>query len=198
METPYNPLDKRNLGISVADALLERSVTALPPEKFAGAGIYAIYYTGDFAAYGPIAAGNKGKTFTRPIYVGKAIPEGARKGGVGLDADPGNVLHGRLSEHAKSIEQAKNLNISHFQCRYLAVEDIWIPLGEALLINKFEPLWNLVLDGFGNHDPGSGRYNQQRSPWDVIHPGRSWAERCQNNSRSAAEINDEICAFLRR
>jgi hypothetical protein len=29
-----------------------------------------------------------------------------------------------------------------------------------------------AVDGFGNHDPGKGRYKQARSDWDVIHPGR--------------------------
>lgn len=48
-ETPYNPLDKRNLGVSVADALLERPILPLPPaDSFVGAGIYAIYYVGNF------------------------------------------------------------------------------------------------------------------------------------------------------
>jgi Eco29kI restriction endonuclease len=41
------------------------------------------------------------------------------------------------------------------------------------------PLWNSALDGFGNHDPGNGRYNQAKSDWDVIHPGRAWADRCK-------------------
>lgn len=30
-ETPYNPLDKKNLGVSVADAMLSRPVSPLPP-----------------------------------------------------------------------------------------------------------------------------------------------------------------------
>ncbi len=197
METPYNPLDKKNLGTSVADALLTRPVSALPPEKFDGAGVYAIYYTGDFPAYAPIAAANRDGKFVRPIYVGKAIPAGARKGGIGLDADPGTVLHGRLSEHAESIRQAAGLNADHFKCRYLVVDDIWIPLGESLLIQMFSPVWNQIVDGFGNHDPGSGRYKQQRSPWDMIHPGRTWAEKCAPNSRSAEQILRVIAASLK-
>ena len=72
----------------------------------------------------------------------KAVPAGARKGGFGLDVPPGQVLYNRLDEHAQSIEQAKNLNLADFQCRYLVVDDIWIPLGEAMLISKFVPIWN--------------------------------------------------------
>lgn len=50
--TPYNPLDKENLGRSVAGAMLNSTVFPLRGlEPFHGAGIYAIYYTGDFAPY---------------------------------------------------------------------------------------------------------------------------------------------------
>lgn len=92
-ESPYNPLDKKNLGISVADALLARPIDALPPrEQFIGAGIYAIYYTGPFPAYRAISGGNKKGQSSIPIYVGKAVPAGARKGGFGLDSPPGSVL----------------------------------------------------------------------------------------------------------
>ena len=45
---PYNPLDKKNLGVSAATALLSSAVHNLPPEKFIGAGVYAIYYRGEF------------------------------------------------------------------------------------------------------------------------------------------------------
>jgi hypothetical protein len=68
------------------------------------------------------------------------------------------------------------------------VDDIWIPLGESLLIEMFSPVWNRLIDGFGNHDPGKGRYQQQRSPWDVLHPGRSWAEKLQQHSKSETDL----------
>jgi hypothetical protein len=106
------------------------------------------------------------------------------------------VLHRRLREHAESISQAANLAVSDFACRYLVVEDIWIPLGESLLIAMFSPLWNHRLDGFGNHDPGGGRYQQQRSAWDVVHPGRPWAAKLQPNMRTVDGILAEVAAFL--
>lgn len=126
IEEPYNPLDKKNLGISVADALLARAVEPLPPgEAFLGAGVYAIYYVGDYPAYLPVAARNKKGKFEVPIYVGKAVPPGARKGGL-LTPAPTQALCNRLSEHADSIKQATNLDGKDFYCRYLAVDDIWI------------------------------------------------------------------------
>ncbi len=196
-KSPYNPLDKRSLGSSVADALLEREAASLPLETpFVGAGIYAIYYTGEFPLYEPVARRNRRRRFSWPIYVGKAIPHGARQGGVGLGADPGSVLFGRIREHSRSIEQAGNLDVADFFCRYLVVEDIWIPLGESLLIEMFAPVWNVVVDGFGNHDPGSGRYNQQRSPWDVLHPGRRWALNCAPNERGVEDMVAAVEQFL--
>ena len=46
--------------------------------------------------------------------------------------DPGSVLFKRLMEHARSIDQAENLNLEDFYCRFLVVDDIWIPLGESV------------------------------------------------------------------
>lgn len=195
-ETPYNPLDKKNLGVSVADALLARPASSLPPKvSFVGAGIYAIYYVGDFPAYAPIAARNRAERLEAPIYIGKAIPAGARRGG-GLGVTSGPVLFRRLNEHAQSIAQAENLHLADFLCRYLVVDDIWIPLGESLLIEKFAPVWNSLIEGFGNHDPGRGRYNSQRPLWDMVHPGRPWANRLQNNKRSAQQILATLASRL--
>ncbi len=197
-ESPFNPLDKRNLGQSVAEALLNQPVHPLPPAPFEGAGVYAIYYTGNFPHYKPIAVRNKGERFELPIYVGKAVPQGARKGGLGLDAPAGTVLFRRLLEHAKSVDEAENLKSTDFWCRYLITDDIWIPLGESLLIERFKPIWNQLIDGFGNHDPGSGRYNQQRSPWDVLHPGRAWAMKCRDNNKSCESLLAAIVAFMEK
>ena len=33
---------------------------------------------------------------------------------------------------------AENLDVDDFECRYLIVDDIWIPLGETLLIGRFK------------------------------------------------------------
>lgn len=195
---PFNPLEKKNLGESVAEALLAQAVEKLPPaERFSGAGVYAIYYTGGFDLYAPLAEHNRGGRFEVPIYVGKAIPAGARKGGLGLDLPSGNDLHKRLSEHAGSVRQAKNLEAEHFFCRYLIVDDIWIPLGESLLIDRFAPLWNQVIDGFGNHHTGSGRYEQQVSPWDILHPGRSWAEKLKASTRTQESLKVTVQTYMR-
>src|SRR5579862_655754 len=129
----YNPLDRLHLGQNVANALLNRPIVRLGElSPFQGAGIYAIYYVGKHELYRTLATENSNNLFRQPIYVGKAVPEGARKGGFGLGEDPGRVLFKRLNEHAKSIAATKNLLVNDFHCRYLITDDIWIPLAEAV------------------------------------------------------------------
>lgn len=131
-----------------------------------------------------------------PIYVGKAIPKGGRKG-ASTTATPESVaLFSRLSEHAKSINSVGSLELDDFTCRCLAVDDIWISLGESLLIDRFQPVWNVVVEGFGNHDPGNGRYGGKRPLWDELHPGRAWAARCAPPKKTAAEIGSAVRAYL--
>lgn len=193
---PFNPLDKKHLGESVGQAMLRRPVIPLGElSKFNGAGIYAIYYVGDFPAYQAISSRNKEGDFVAPIYVGKAVPSGARKGKTSSSTT--TSLHKRLNEHKKSIESVNNLKIEDFYFRALVVDDIWIPLGESLLISKFAPIWNNLIDGFGNHTPGKGRFEGLRPRWDVLHPGRSWAEQCKPRGETMEQIMHEAEDHLR-
>lgn len=196
---PFNPLDKKNLGASVAEAMLLRAAEPLGAVKaFKGAGIYAIYYSGSNKAYAALTKMNTGPGGPMiPIYVGKAIPEGGRKGVSLRQTSTTTVLSKRLKEHADSIAATATLDLDHFTCRYLVVDDIWIPLGESLLIAKFSPVWNVLVDGFGNHDPGGGRYNGLRPRWDVLHPGRRWAEKCKERAETDAQIAADVMQYFR-
>jgi len=112
MSSPYNPLDKMNLGRSVAEALLLSPVMPLANvADLAGAGVYAIYYTGTFESCAPVAEKNQSGIFEQPIYVGKAVPKGARKGGLTFDASKGRALRDRLRQHAGSISEATNIDL---------------------------------------------------------------------------------------
>ena len=177
----YNPLDKQNLAASVVDALLQRTPVALPPPKFRGAGIFAIYYTGFFEPYQVMAEANRQDNCSMPVYVGKTTPLGVRKGVLRLRATAGMALANRLNQHARAIDQVNNLNLGDFSCRYLVVDDMWIPLAESSLIERCKPIWNTRVHGFGNHGRESDRRNQARSPWDVLHPGRAWATKLTAN-----------------
>ena len=192
---PYNPLDKLNLGSSIAQALLETDPLPFPEAtNLRGAGVYAIYYTGDFPPYAPIAAQNR-DTLRQPIYVGKAIPKGGRKGGLAPAMAVGTALRDRLRQHAASINQAPNLQLADFQFRSLVVDDIWIPLGENMLIEQFQPIWNVVIDGFGNNTPGKGRLSQRKSSWDVLHPGRKFAEKLASSDLTPEDVAAKIEAY---
>jgi hypothetical protein len=195
---PYNPLEKENLGKSVAFSLIkQKAVPFAAISRFPGAGVYAIYYSGNFDAYIPMGAWNSGKEeLNLPIYIGKAVPTGGRKGNVDSEvSSKGSALFTRLDDHRKSIEQATNLVIADFWCRFLVVDDIWIPLGESLLIQYYRPIWNSLIDGFGNHDPGSGRHKGARPNWDTLHPGRNWAIKCSPSKLSELQIRQQIEQF---
>jgi len=194
---PFNPLDKRNLGASIGEALIEQAAVPLASlPRFDGAGIYAIYYHGTFEAYQALADCNKDGIFNVPIYVGKAIPQGSRRGGT-LESPIGPDLRKRLQQHAKSIERSSNLEIEDFHCRFLVVDDVFISLGESLTIARFGPLWNSIIDGFGNNAPGVGRGQGMRPRWDTLHPGRAWAETLPPRPESAADIAVEAREYLR-
>ncbi|MCG5459775.1 Eco29kI family restriction endonuclease [Micromonospora sp. PSH03] len=203
---PYNPLDRVELGKSVERALLARPLSPLPPTAvFSGAGLYVIYYVGALELYRPIAppARQAGEI---PIYVGRASAPGARQGALGLESTTTEpALFTRLKQHAKSVQLAEaysdehdqhGLRLADFRCRYLVADDIWVPLAEALLIGHYRPVWNVLIDGFGNHDPGKGRGEQARSSWDMLHPGRAWAAKRPATKKSAHALRYEVTAHL--
>ena len=100
-------------------------------------------------------------------------------------------LFNRLREHSRSIGITQGLELKDFNCRFVIFEDAssdMIGTIEAALIKLNMPLWNTAVDGFGNHDPGSGRYEQAKSDWDVIHPGRAWAEKCNGTHAEKSVI----------
>jgi hypothetical protein len=194
----FNPLDKKSLGESVVQAL-ERvapvSLSALA--EFKGAGLYALYFQGSLPPYAALAARNR-PVPSHPIYVGKAVPAGARKGANEITGIDSRSLWQRLREHAESIKVADGIAPEDFTCRHLVVDDIWIGLGESLLIQAYAPLWNTVVEGFGNHDPGAGRRRGKRPAWDELHPGRVWAKRLQPAKLNRALILEEVASYMSR
>ncbi len=193
----FNPLDKLNLGRSIVEALLESREEPLGAvQPFRGAGIYAIYYRGPFKPYAPLADLNR-KRQAWPIYVGKAVPRGGRKG-ISVDMTrASDALHKRLQDHAGSVQAVSSLDLKGFSFRRLVVDDIWIALGEALVIERFRPLWNTVVEGFGNHNPGSGRFKGRRPLWDELHPGRPWATKCKQPKLVRSEILEEVTDYMK-
>ncbi len=171
----------------------------LPPSsRFLGPGVYALYYLGKFDLYTPLATANQ-EECKWPIYVGKAVPPGWRTGRA--TSSPSSVLYSRLREHFHSIDQTKNLKPDDFHCRYMLLKDAETDLIgtiEAALIRTYQPIWNTTIDGFGNHDPGSGRYEQSPSEWDTLHPGRVWAARLKGTAPQLDGIRREAREELQR
>jgi Eco29kI restriction endonuclease len=196
MTEAFNPLAMNNLAHSIVTRMLETDPTPLDAvPRFVGAGLYAIYYYGSFSAYSELLGRNSEGSDTEPIYVGKAAPPGGRRG---VDVTTGGTpLWKRIREHASSVSAATNLDVRDFSVRWLVVEDIWIPLGESALIRRHRPVWNTVVDGFGNHDPGKGRLAGELSRWDTLHPGRTWAHKYQPRPEASSAIEQEIAEYLR-
>jgi len=186
---PYNPLEKKSLANSIVARLLTQPPQVLDAAPFSGAGIYVIYYTGNFPLYEPISSANKSE-LRHPIYVGQAIPKGSSRGAGGLDTVHGKELSKRLAEHAKSISET-HLKLDDFRCRSLAVDEVFISLGETMLISHYQPVWNVVTVGFGNHPPGGGRKDALRPYWDILHPGRAWAAKLRA-SKSRHELEEMV------
>lgn len=166
-----------------------------PPTKFPGVGVYALYYTGKTPPYEKYGTLNRVK-YDFPIYVGKAVPKGWRQARITSVANANTYeLNSRLRKHFRTIETGEGLSSEDFMCRFVIFEGIsssMISTVESALIRLFMPLWNTRVDGFGNNDPGKGRYNQRKSDWDVLHPGRAWAEKCADSSSSREEVITKV------
>lgn len=183
----FDPTEPSLIGRFISIALVAQPRQRLEDLKgFYGAGVYAIYYVGDFAPYAPVTG-----TET-PIYVGKADPEGNPKSPV----DQGTKLFDRLKEHRKSIRKVNHIESSDFECRYLAVQSGYQAAAERHLIGLFKPLWNnetRVLFGIGKHGDSAETRTNNKSPWDTLHPGREWAT---NNPEAVSR--EEIIARVGR
>lgn len=171
-------------------------VHALPrPESFLGTGVYALYYIGRNPLYERYADLNR-LSYDYPIYVGKAVPKGWRQARSSDNSlNQSRELVSRLREHSRSIGNGAGLLLDDFMCRFVIFEaesSDMISTIEAALIKLNKPLWNTSVDGFGNHDPGSGRYEQAKSDWDVIHEGRLWANKCNGKHAEEGDIISKV------
>ena len=178
---PTNPEVSSALVAMAMVAQPRQSMASLPP--FYGSGIYAIYYNGKRKQYLPIS-----KT-EHPIYVGMADPSD------GSSTDPfsqGLALFNRLTAHAKNIAKANTtLDVSEFECKYLAVQSGFQSAAEGKLIRYYRPIWNKetkICHGFGKHGDSATTRVNARSPWDTLHPGRGWADKSTSEQSSYANI----------
>lgn len=167
----FNPF-KENVRNLLVSAFENRPLGKMPPESIeVGCGVYALYYMGPHEVYAPLVESKK-----YPIYIGKAVVPGGRKGGGDSSRVTANFVTRRLREHAKAIKASDTLDLEDFKCRWLLVVPEFTNAAEAILIDHYRPIWNKCISGFGIHPPGKGRLKQVRSDWDMLHPGRSFAQ----------------------
>jgi hypothetical protein len=185
----FDPLRLDILSQNLKTALDERGRTVFPPtERFAGAGLYALYYKGLLPFYANL------RNEDIPIYVGKAEAGNSSYGDPSSEDKP--KLYDRIVKHARSIQEVTdaggNLSVKDFDVRYLLLDDVWIVLGERALLRAYAPvLWNTVMPGFGANPPGTARQNA-RSIWDTIHPGRPRAGGICNRRFTHSEMEYRI------
>jgi len=192
---------------SIAGRLVGLALVAQPLipmsrlDKMYGSGVYAIYYFGPHPAYQKISG-----TET-PIYVGKADPKSSE---AKTAREQGPQLYGRLKDHQKAIRTVEQYAIEHqhqdalhiddFQYRRLVVATNAQLTAERSLISLFEPIWNedtKICWGISKHGDKDTTRANDRSPWDVLHPGRKWAisDRLKDK-KSKEQICEDIDTHL--
>jgi hypothetical protein len=180
----FNPLNRLSIEQDELNEIFveefEKQNCQTLPEKrqtFDCLGVYCLYYFGDHRFYEPIS--NEKWDCEIPIYVGKGVPQGSRKGNLDLESSSGRRVYERLRKHHRAITRVENLDISDFRCRYLILSREWVEYVERLLVSNYLPWWNRYVDGFGINDPGEGRDTQKESVWDALHPGRRFVDKLE-------------------
>jgi Eco29kI restriction endonuclease len=184
----FDPSNPKIVGRFVSLALVAQSRHPLAeiPRSY-GSGVYAIYYRGGFSLYAAL------KDKETPIYVGQAAPaiNNAR-----TPIEQGTRLCDRLSDHRKNIGRASTtLSIDDFEFRSLVVQSGWETAAEDYLIHLFKPIWNSetkLVFGLGKHGDSATTRANRRSPWDTLHPGRTWAEATKEDAKSPETIATEL------
>ncbi|GAB2175304.1 Eco29kI family restriction endonuclease [Dongia sp. agr-C8] len=190
----FDPGNPRTIAFFVALALSAQPRTPLESiRQFYGAGVYAIYYKGDFPLYLPISGSET------PIYVGQASTSHAH---ARSPMEQGVRLAARLDEHRKNIARASDtLRIQDFDYRALVVQTGWETGAEDYLIRLFRPIWNSetkLIFGLGKHGDSASTRKNRRSPWDTLHVGRKWAVADEiEDAKSKSQIEQELVEHFR-
>lgn len=167
-----------------------------PLKKFNGSGIYALYYNGSNELYKTPNVHNTNSQ-PYPIFIGRT-PANLKANEL-EEKKKLTSLYQKIKEQARSIEEAKNLDIQDFTCKCMLLEKEEVLLSEAIeahLVNKYRPTWNSCIEGFANHNPGKGRSKQAPSEWDVVHPGRNWAKKLKGYPKNKKSIRKKLQKYM--
>lgn len=166
----------------------KRSLVELSDSPFYGSGVYAIYYVGNGEKAYRALSGTE-----TPIYVGKSTPRNANAETV---EEQGQALYKRLKEHAKNIGKT-HLDLADFEYRAAPIQTGMQGAVEDFMIRLFKPIWNKEIKicfGIGKHGDNASTRRNKRSPWDTMHPGRSWARNTAEDQMTRSEIEAKIAS----
>lgn len=188
----FDPSNPKIVGRFVALALVAQPRCTLAEVGLSyGSGIYALYYKGSFKPYTAISGSET------PIYVGTASPAVAN---ARTPYEQGARLSERIRHHANNIAKATStLSLNDFEYRSLVVQSGWEKQAESYLIHLFHPVWNKemkIMSGFGKHGDSATMRQHGRSPWDTMHPARSWAGDSLSDQKLATQIEEELIAHF--
>lgn len=123
-------------------------ICELPPPRFSGSGVYAIYCTAKTGLYERYGNKVNRMGYNVPIYVGKAVPQGWRQSRTaGIDKLP---MDEQIKFWLDLIKSSIGIRKADFQMRAHCwnVADGGLTHGiHQLMQNTYRPLWNKVFRG---------------------------------------------------
>jgi hypothetical protein len=72
---------------------------------------------------------------------------------------------------------------------------------EHFMIQFYRPIWIKeigVCFGIGKHGDNPNTRANKRSPWDTLHPGRTWAEKTKEDQKSREKVEQDILNHFAR
>ena len=136
-------------------------VCELPPPRFTGSGVYAIYCTAKKGIYERYGNKVNRMGYDVPIYVGKAVPKGFSDIGF-------NTLscHEQLDFWHERIKKSLGFVTGDFLCRFHVMEKDYAKYINGMycmLLKIYHPVWNKVFGLCGCPDDFIFRWRQIHS-----------------------------------
>ena len=120
-------------------------VCGMPPPRFTGSGVYAIYCTAKRGIYERYGNKVNRMGYNVPIYVGKAVPKGWRE--ENPEAFCSLPIKNQILFWQGEIEKTIGVSANDFHCRISQIDEQSLTLIDGMydtLIDAFHPVWNAV------------------------------------------------------
>ena len=136
-------------------------VCELPPPRFAGSGVYAIYCTAKKGIYERYGNKVNRMGYNVPIYVGKAVPKGGS--GNGLNTLP---CHEQLGFWHERIKRSLGFATVDFLWRFHRMEGDYTRYIDGvyrMMLKIYHPVWNCVFTSCDSPDDFVFQWRQLHS-----------------------------------